>query len=228
MYLNAQEKPLTAAQDWDGDPESHWLFRAQFTAGVAIHPEAMEVSHECRRLAARMDSEWEGGCFPDAIEPLLWESRLPPTRLVRGLLRTAPICIPISCPERLDQLYWETRLSFAAGNLFAAVCSARGCLELAVTDIAHRLGQLPEPDGSIEYSRNFPVRQRFNMITAPMQDARESAHQIYTRASAVIHNGTIPSDSEALDLVSELRATIEELYRSFSRRITRSDAGDLE
>jgi len=228
MYLNAQTNPISETHDWDGPPEDHWLFKAQFTAGLAIHPESDAVGHECKRLSASIAERWEEGEWPDAIEELLWEDRLFLPRLIRGLLQTKPICLAISCPDRLDQLFWEARFSLAVGNPFSAVCSARGCLELAVTDIAHRLGHIPEPDGSVEYSKTYPVRQRFNLISAPRQDVRESAHEIYTRASNVIHTGAIPTEGEALAIVKDLCATIEDLYRNFKRTIQRSDTGEVE
>lgn len=234
MNLESNRDYLMSSTGWTKDDglHGHPLFRAQFTAGVSIHPEANIYRGEFERLGktalSMMDSDSpEEFEWPEVIEELLWEDRMTPQQIIRGLSQTRPICLQIQCCPELDRLFWECRASLAAGNFYAAVCAARGCLELAVTDVAATLKLIDPPDGSKDYAKRFPIMHRINLVAPKDCDDWTTLREIYTYASEVIHCGEIPNRTGAMLVIRDLCSSIESVYSAYEKRIASEAIGEI-
>ena len=221
--------PSTAWRKKEGF-SAHPLFKAQFTCGVAIHPRATTLRDEFSKLGeTTLDMIHGGELFewPSEVEELLWSDRVTPQQLIRGFSETRPICVQIQCHDDLEQLFWECRSSLASGSYYAAVCTARGCLEIAVTDVAVKRNLIPAQDGTREWSSSYPARHRINLVANAIHDARTTLHEIYSFASEAIHCGTMPTHSDATALVRDLCNSIESVYSAHEAKISAEMIGDI-
>lgn len=156
----------------------------------------------------------------ESIAPEVFFSRFGPKDYFARLVEVNTLVVPVSFPKTLSAFCEEARQCYALGLDIAVHSLSRTILEVAVNDIATRLGRIPANSVTNEKNRPIMMRRRVRAIAGKRH---EEVYTHYRRLCAVVHGRSLASGRGALTTLVETHSFVSLLYQHNAYRLNQRE-----